>query len=538
LGEPSPDGRDVASAEDRGAEPVHRTAETPREPLRTADQVPLPPIPRSSRDPTLETTQELGKPRHAPAGGEGLPWTGHQAAPRAVRIVREGARELVLPLYPDQPLLLGRDPKCNIVFPSASVSREHARLWALEDGSWVVRDLGSRNGSSLLRATSGPSGDYRPLRAAEDTPVGVDDVIVLAGGANWLALEAGVPEPSAAGLTNQSEASRGLEEAVRICSRHRLPVFLIGPSGSGKTWVARRIHEAAQLEGQFILINCGRLPTDSTQLQSELLGHAKGAYTGAVADRIGKFHAATGGTLFLDEVEHLPPVAQDFLIDLLDGSGNFAPLGAPATRHWLPPKVRLIAASKRPLATSGLRADLCQRLAAADIIPLPTLDERREDIPGLVVEFLFQFSREQAIRVEIEPDAVTLLKQEPWPGQIRELEAAVKVTAAREYARQAGPDGSLDSLLVTAAALRQHLHNRRMGFGTPTPRPTLHAVSSPGAEARPTGERGRKRPRDLTAGELQAALAKHGGNKTRAALELGIAVNTLKEKMRAFSLDG
>ena len=141
-----------------------------------------------------------------------------------------------------------------------------------------------------------------------------------------------------------------LERAINVCARHQLPVFLLGPSGTGKTHVARFIHEASRRKGQFILVNCGRLPTDPVQLQSELLGHARGAFTGATADRIGKFHAADGGTLFLDEVEYLPRAAQDFLIDLLDGSGSFAPLGAPATRHWSRPEMRLIPGSDRSRA--------------------------------------------------------------------------------------------------------------------------------------------------------------------------------------------
>ncbi len=507
--------------------------------MRTTAQLNLQEALASERNPILETTLEVGSPGHAP-GQEGTPGTkAEDTHPRGVRIVREGAKELSLPLYPDRPLLLGRDPKCNVVLPSAAVSREHARLWMRADGVWVIRDLGSRNGTSLLRASDGASGDYRPLRTGEDAPVGAGDVVLLAGGANWMRLEAALPEHASAGLAARSEASRRLEEAIQICSRHRLPVFLIGPSGSGKTHVARYIHEASGLDGQFILVNCGRLPTDSVQLQSELLGHAKGAYTGAVADRVGKFHAADGGTLFLDEVEHLPAVAQDFLIDLLDGSGSFAPLGAPATRRWLPPKVRLIAASKRPLARSGLRADLCQRLAAADVIPLPTMDQRKDDIPGLVEEFLLQFGREQAVRAEVEPAAVTLLQEEPWPGQVRELEAAVKVTAAREFARMSSQDVPLEALLITAAAVRQHLENRRMGFGTPTPAPPPHpAHALGGSYVPPTIGTGRTRPRDLTPQDLQVALAKHGGNKTRAAGELGIAVNTLKEKIRSFGLGG
>jgi DNA-binding NtrC family response regulator len=226
-------------------------------------------------------------------------------------------------------------------------------------------------------------------------------------------------------------------------------------------------------------------------------------------------------------------VAQDFLIDLLDGSGSFAPLGAPATRRLDPPKVRIIAASKQPLAQSRLRADLCQRLAAADVIPLPTLEQRKADIPGLVEDFLRQYGRQQAVRLEIEPDAVELLLRVPWPGQVRELETVVKVTAAREHARQ--PEGKFGdgSVVITAAALQAHLEQRRLVFGTPPP-PAPPPHEAPGVE--PPKAEHPKRARHLVAGDVRAALEKHGGNKTRAAAELGIAVNTLKVKMRLFGL--
>jgi DNA-binding NtrC family response regulator len=498
----------------------------------------------SSHD-ARETTIDLWKERHAPPLEHGRVLISHAslAPPRSIRVIREEAREVVLPLYPDRPLLLGRDPKCSVVFASGDISREHARLWMREDGQWVIRDLGSRNGSALLRALPSHARPYDrgPLPVGEDTVVSAGDVVMLAGGANRVILDTWVVEADPARLSAQSAAARGLAEAVQICARHRLPVFLIGPSGSGKTHVARLIHEASGAKGQFILVNCGRLPTESVQLQSELLGHARGSFTGAVADRVGKFHAADGGSLFLDEVEYLPPAAQDFLIDLLDRSGSFAPLGAPATARWSPPDVRIVAASKSSLARSGLRADLCQRLAAADVIPLPTLDQRVDDIPALVQEFLHELGRQQGVRMEIEPEAVLLLQEASWPGQVRELEAAVKVTAAREYARHAAQGGAPDGMVITAAALRQHLENRRRGFGTPAPPTPKHAMGTiPGLAATSLhpilGSPGSKRPRDLTVQDIRDALVKHGGNKTRAAADLGIAVNTLKARMKSLGV--
>jgi DNA-binding NtrC family response regulator len=458
-------------------------------------------------------------------------WTRSPTSPRSARIEREGAHELRVPLYPDRPLLLGRDSKCSVVFPGSSISREHARVWMREDGHWVVRDLGSRNGTALVRA--GASTPPIRLPDRQDMPVAVGDVILLADGTNRIILEES--EAVTATLPTQSAGSRYLAEAIQISARHALPVFLIGPSGSGKTHVARFIHESSKRPGQFILVNCGRLPTDPVQLQSELLGHAKGAFTGASADRVGKFHAADGGTLFLDEVEYLPSTAQDFLIDLLDGSGSFAPLGAPASRRWDAPKARLITASKKPLSRSGLRPDLCMRLAAADVIALPTLDQRREDIPGLVLDFLNEFGRQQAVYVEIDKEGLALLQAEPWPGQVRELESVVKVTAAREHARLASREGFSGGFALGAAAIREYLEYRRHVFGAEAPaEPELR---TPGPE-RPHTNPHLKSPRHLTLEEVREALERHAGNKTRAAADLGIAVNTLKARMRALGLPG
>jgi len=448
------------------------------------------------------------------------------APPRSVRIEREGSHELRLALYPDRPLLLGRDAKCSIVFPGVAVSREHARLWMREDGRWVVRDLGSRNGTALVRGGDGAPAVRLPDR--QDTPVVAGDAILLADGGNRVVLQE--EEVVTASLATRSPGSRSLVEAIQISARHAMPVFLIGPSGSGKTHVARFIHEASRRPGQFILVNCGRLATDPVQLQSDLLGHARGAFTGALADRVGKFHAADEGTLFLDEVEYLPPTAQDFLIDLLDGSGSFAPLGAPASRRYDAPRARLITASKKPLSRSGLRPDLCMRLAAADVIALPTLDQRREDIPGLVQEFLDAFGRQQAVHVEIDPEALALLQAESWPGQIRELESVVKVTVAREHVRHASRPDFSGRFVVGAAPLREYLEYRKHVFG-----------ADPDLDARPVGpERPHtttiRSPRHLTLEEIREALDRHGGNKTRAAQDLGIAVNTLKARMRALGL--
>jgi DNA-binding NtrC family response regulator len=334
-----------------------------------------------------------------------------------------------------------------------------------------------------------------------------------------------------------SVAAAQLERSINICARHQLPVFILGKSGTGKTFIAREIHSRSRLDGNFVILNCGRLPQDPSMLHSELLGHVKGAFTGAAFARVGKFYVANGGTLFLDEVEFLPPTAQDFLIDILEGTGSLAPLGAASDSREPPPRFRLISASKTPLQQTGLRPDLAQRLATGDVIVLPALEERREDIPNLVEDFLHRLKTEQQYDAEFTCDAIAYLQQVDWPGQIRELETTVKAVVAREVAARAIDGVGAQRMMITLEAVKTYLSQRKMGFGAsvaaPPPGPEV-----PGAPvAKESVPPVQKRPSALTEPEIRAALQKHEGNKTRAAQELGIALNTLKTRMKKLGIE-
>ncbi|HLL01262.1 MAG TPA: sigma 54-interacting transcriptional regulator, partial [Myxococcaceae bacterium] len=332
-----------------------------------------------------------------------------------------------------------------------------------------------------------------------------------------------------------SQSAAQLERAIDICARHQLPVFLLGKSGTGKTFIAREIHSRSRVDGNFVILNCGRLPQDASMLHSELLGHVKGAFTGAAFARVGKFYVANGGTLFLDEVEFLPPAAQDFLIDILEGSGSLAPLGAGPDSREPPPRFRLISASKTPLQQTQLRPDLAQRLATGDVIVLPSLDERREDIPNMVETFLHRLKTEQQYDAQLTSDAIAYLQHVDWPGEIRELEATVKAVVAREAAARAIDGVGSPRMMITLEAVKVYLSQRRVGFGASVAAPPPSAPVAPVAAA-PAPAPASKRPRDLTEQEVRAMLEKHGGNKTRAAQELGIALNTLKDRMKKFGL--
>jgi DNA-binding NtrC family response regulator len=454
-------------------------------------------------------------------------------------VQREGIEDLTVPLYPDRSYVFGRAPESTVVFPHDAVSRQHGRLSFREDHRWVYRDLNSRNGSFVGRGEEQTPEDarlnFQRMGPSHDWVLEVGDVVLLGNGKSRITLLAEVSQGVVAGPRPKRAVSAvtvQLERAIDRCAHHHLPVFLRGDSGTGKTFIAREIHSRSALDGNFVILNCGRLPQDAAALTSELLGHVKGAFTGAAFARVGKLYSANGGTLFLDEVEFLPGIAQDFLVDVLEGSGSFAPLGAPADFREPPPRFRLISASKVPLRQTGLRPDLAQRLAAGDFIILPTLEERREDIPHLVESFLHRLKVEQQYDAELTRDAIAFLQKADWPGQIRELESTVKTVVAREAAQQLLEGIERQRILVTLEAVTSYLRQRELGFGgsvaVTSPRMTLSGMEVPPAV--------RKRPGDLTARDILEALAKHEGNKTRAAAELGVALNTLKARMKDFDI--
>lgn len=441
---------------------------------------------------------------------------------RAMRIERRGHPSLVLPLYPDVEYVFGRSGDSSVVFTDDAVSRQHGRLWCDAQLRWVYRDLSSSNGS--FRNPKNRPDAMLELRGSTPVLLSVGDELLLGTERSRIVLLETAPAREGRAVQQPallSEAARALEARVQIVAQHQLPVVLFGASGTGKTFTARRIHELSGCPGNFILVNCGRLPRDVAALQSELLGHVKGAYTGATGERPGKFFAASNGTLFLDEVESLPREAQDFLIDVLEGTGAFAPLGASADDRPEAPRFRLISAAKTPLRQTTLRPDLVERLLG-DPLTMPSLDQRREDIAPLVAQFLATLRTERNIDADVTPEGLAMLQTRSWPGQIRELQRVIEVTTQRLAAERRARGLDTERLTVGLEALVQHLEEQEKVLGAAN------------VEAPPTGQHPvmRKRPADLTHAEVAAAVAAHGGNKTHAAAALGIALNTLKKKLR------
>jgi formate hydrogenlyase transcriptional activator len=202
-------------------------------------------------------------------------------------------------------------------------------------------------------------------------------------------------------------------------------VLIEGETGTGKELIAHAIHNASQRCGRaFIKLNCAAIPLDL--LESELFGHEKGAFTGAIAQKIGRFEMTDKGTLFLDEVGDIPSALQPKLLRVLQEQ-EFERLGSGRTHKV---DVRLVAATNRDLvgmvARGQFRSDLYYRLNVFPIV-LPALRERREDIPALVTHFLKMFSRRMGKQVEsIPPQTMAAFQWYSWPGNIRELQNLVE----------------------------------------------------------------------------------------------------------------
>jgi formate hydrogenlyase transcriptional activator len=202
-------------------------------------------------------------------------------------------------------------------------------------------------------------------------------------------------------------------------------VLIEGETGTGKELIAHAIHNASQRFGRpFIKLNCAALPLDL--LESELFGHEKGAFTGAIAQKIGRFEMADKGTLFLDEVGDIPSALQPKLLRVLQEQ-EFQRLGSGRTHKV---DVRLVAATNRDLAKmvarGQFRSDLYYRLNVFPIL-LPALRERREDIPVLVTHFVKMFSRRMGKQMDcISPETMAAFQWYSWPGNIRELQNMVE----------------------------------------------------------------------------------------------------------------
>ena len=399
------------------------------------------------------------------------------------------------------------------------------------------------------------------------------------------------------GLVGESEAIRQVLVQVQQIAPVSSTVLIEGESGSGKELVARAIHRLGPRRAKpFIAVNVGALP--ETLLESELFGHEKGSFTGAVERRLGRFELSDTGTLFLDEIGEIPGSTQVKLLRVLE-EREVTRVGGSAS---IPVDVRVVAATNRPLRDhveeGGFRADLYYRLNVLRIY-LPPLRERKDDIPILVRRFVSEFSRLHDRRFHgISGEAMQLLVNYPWPGNVRELRNLVESMVVLAHGREIGaediprairdagggrllpvhvggiarsteqpPGRELEFIVRSLVELKLQVEElrRRMDVEGRVSAPTWvgevraqPAVSGPGfGDVTSSGGfvRGIE-PRDqqppptvITLGPgmtmadiervaIQAALRDNAGNRRKAADRLGMGERTLYRKLREYDGEG
>jgi formate hydrogenlyase transcriptional activator len=306
-------------------------------------------------------------------------------------------------------------------------------------------------------------------------------------------------------VIGESAALRRVLHEVETVAATGSTVLIRGETGTGKELIARAVHDLSPRQGRtFVKLNCAAIPTGL--LESELFGHEKGAFTGAIAQKVGRFELAHRGTLFLDEVGDIPPELQPKLLRVLQEQ-EFERLGGTKT---IKVDVRLVAATNRDLARmvadSCFRADLYYRLNVFPLV-LPPLRERRDDIPRLVRHFTQHFARRMGQRIETIPLAVLdALVGYSWPGNIRELQNVIE----RAVILSPGP------------ALQVPLGDLQL-VATPASVPTAAAVTLAAAE------------REHILGALRETGWVVAGPKGAAA-RLGMKRSTLQKKMKKLGI--
>ncbi|PWT85479.1 MAG: Fis family transcriptional regulator [Acidobacteria bacterium] len=232
------------------------------------------------------------------------------------------------------------------------------------------------------------------------------------------------------GIIGRSPALKFVLAEVERVAPTDSTVLVLGETGTGKELIARAIHNLSpRRRSPFLKVNCAAIPFDL--LESELFGHEKGAFTGAIAQKIGRFEMADTGTLFLDEIGDLPLVLQPKLLRVLQEQ-EFERVGGSRTHHI---DVRLVAATHRDLAgmvaRKEFRSDLYYRLNVFPVV-LPSLRERRQDIPQLAGHFVEVFARRMGKRIDhIPPEILDIFTSYPWPGNVRELQNLIERAVIR-----------------------------------------------------------------------------------------------------------
>lgn len=375
----------------------------------------------------------------------------------------------------DQPWSIGSAADNRLTLSDRAVSRYHCRVEPFAGGAYV-RDLGSTNGTWV----DGVQVVRQPLRAGAILRVGRTELRV--------ACRAEGTEPNGSTVLISGAMCALMADVDRFASL-RWPVLVRGETGVGKEHVARALHDRGPRSGgPFVALNAGGLPREL--IESELFGHARGAFTGAVQAHRGAFEQADGGTLFLDEVAELPPELQTRLLRVLE-TWRVRRVGSEGER---PVDVRLVCATHRDLramARDGrFRSDLYYRIHRL-VLDVPPLRARVDEIAPLAEHFLAQMRGEVGPR-SLEAEALARLRSHPWPGNVRELRNVLEHAAAQTE----GPHIGLESIERTL---------QRISEG-PEPEPSVDV--------------------------LRETLAHYAGNVSAAARALGMPRSTFRDRLK------
>ncbi|MBI2338921.1 MAG: sigma 54-interacting transcriptional regulator [Deltaproteobacteria bacterium] len=390
---------------------------------------------------------------------------------------------------PSSKVVLGSNASCDIVIDDEYVSGRHCRI-VPDGGGFFLEDLNSTNGTWV--------GEVRINRAALKRPIefviGKTRVRFDDAGADEAVLP--MDQNHFCGLVGQTESMRLLFSRIARVAPTDQTVLVYGETGSGKELVARAIHELSpRRDKPYVILNCGAISVHL--IESELFGHEKGAFTGAVARRAGAFEQANNGTLFLDEIGELPLELQPKLLRVLENRA----IRRVGGDEEIPVDVRIVAATHKNLSEQvkkgTFREDLFFRLF---VIPLsvPPLKDRKDDVPLLADYFLRQASPQSPL--SLSPEVLSKLAAYSWPGNVRELKNVV-----------------LRSLVFCDGPVIRPEHIELIG-------------GDPGREAeRMSLDRVEKY-------KILEALEKTGGNKAQTADLLGIAKSTLFKKLKDYGI--
>lgn len=390
-------------------------------------------------------------------------------------------------------LNIGKDSSCSVQVFDSYMSDRHARLES-KGNTCLIKDLRSDagtfvNGAQVLEA------------------ILKDGDLITLGATDFVIHDSKVKKKEFS-LTSKSDYWKSQLESLGSVAVTKHPVLLLGPSGTGKDVIAHALHQASQVSrNPFLSVNCSALT--ETLVESELFGHTKGSFTGAIADRKGAFEAARGGTLFLDEIGDLSYGLQAKLLRALE-NGEIRPVGSDKP---IKTDVRIVAATHQNLyqkiREGTFRSDLFYRLNVITI-ETPALKDRLEDFD----ELIYTFARQMKVRFSF--SAIQALKKHDWPGNIRELRNVV-ARASALYPKKYIEEKHVDILLNKKEKLA-HL-------------PT-------GVSYVTSGESNQMSViREIEKQMILKRLAANQGNQKRTAIDLGMPKSTLHDRIRHYNID-